>query len=98
MERCTRAYALIALLALAGCSTPATQPTPPNEYEVALQELDRQLIKRCEGLGEKPDNAVGTLLQDFTDLAKVAAPCRENHNALVDYLLPLVDKAQGRKD
>jgi len=98
MESRTRAYALILLLALTGCAGRATEVTPPNEYEVALQELDTQLIKRCQGLGDLPDTAVGSLLQDFVNLSAVATPCRANHNALVDYLTPLIEKAKARKD
>lgn len=93
----TKTYAVIALAIVAasvvGCDRHRVQP--PNEYRIALQELDTAWLAECRGLGDLPDRAVGTLLQDFVDLSGVAAPCRADHNALVEYLKPLVEKAKA---
>ena len=88
-----KTYAVAFALLLAGCSTKA--PEPVNEHALALANVDAAWLAECQGLGDKPDRAVGTLLQDFVDLTKVAVPCREDHNALVQYLKPLIDKAKA---
>jgi hypothetical protein len=97
MGRSTQAYAMILIaLSLAGCCKDYVEP--PNEYRIALQELDTAWLAECQGLGDLPDRSVGTLLQDFVDLTKVATPCRADHNALVRYLGPLIQKAKGETD
>lgn len=92
MGRRTITYALaVFALPMVGCTT---KPVPvPNEYEVAIKSLDKAWLAECRGLGDRPDGQVGSLLQDFTDLSAVAAPCRADHNALVKYLAPLIEKA-----
>lgn len=88
-----KTYAVAFTLLLTGCgSRPVEQP---NEYAVALANVEPSWLVECQGLGDKPDRAVGTLLQDFVDLTKVAVPCREDHNALLKYLQPLIDKAKA---
>lgn len=90
-------HAVMALLfiglSLTGCGTKPPEPT--NEYKIALQGLDASWLVKCQGLEDIPDRKVGTLLQDFVDLTKVAVPCRADHNALLDYLKPLIDKAKA---
>jgi hypothetical protein len=97
MGSCQKPYALIGLLLIAlsltGC--PFNPVKPANEYQIALQELDVSWLDECRGLGDVSDRKVGTLLQDFTDLSGVAAPCRLNHNALVEYLRPIIEKAKA---
>lgn len=99
MGSCQKPHALMSVLfialSLAGCGSKPVPP--PNEYRIALQELDSAWLTECLGLGDIPDRRVGTLLQDFTDLVSVAAPCRADHNALVQYLKPLVEKAKSGK-
>lgn len=84
---------LFIALSVSGCAQ-APVP-PPNEYKIALQELDTSWLDECQGLGDKPDRKVGSLLADFTTLAPLASICRTNHNALVEYLKPLIEKAKA---
>lgn len=92
-----KSYALMGLLiiglSLAGCQSRPVQPA--DEYKLALQELNAAWLAECQGLGDLPDRKVGTLLQDFTDLSAVATPCRADHNALVRYLKPIIEKAKA---
>lgn len=94
----TYAIALLTFIAvsLTGCGGQPVQP--PNEYRIALAQLNTSWLDVCRGLGDIPDRAVGTLLQDFVDLSGVAAPCRADHNALVEYLTPLIEKARAGED
>lgn len=97
MGSCQKSYALVGLLiiglSLTGCSSRPVQP--PNDYRNSLEQVNEAWLDECQGLGELPDKKVGSLLQDFTDLSGVAVPCRENHNALVRYLKPIIDKAKA---
>lgn len=88
-----KTYAVAFALLLTGCGTKAPEAT--NEYAIALAAIEPSWMDECQGLGDKPDRAVGTLLQDFVELTKVAVPCRVNHNALREYLQPLIDKAKA---
>jgi hypothetical protein len=97
MGSCQKSYAiaglLIIALSLTGC--PSNPVQPANEYKLALEQADPAWFDECQGLGDITDRKVGTLLQDFTDLSGLAAPCRADHNALVRYLKPFMEKAKA---
>ena len=88
----TKAISLALLLA--GCGAHQA-PVEPNEYQIALKQVKDEWLKDCEGLGDRPGNATGDLLQDFADAAALGGECRARHNSAVQYLRPLVEKAKS---
>jgi hypothetical protein len=91
-------YAIIAVL-MSGCfHTAPVKPTEPirvkSETELAVAAIDREWLKRCEGLkGPMPANEVGALLQEHAASTLPAlAECMKRHNSLVEYLIPVVEK------
>lgn len=88
---------LAALLALVGCANAPPPPAPEATPEVviALKELNKDWLKYCEGLGDRPGSATGDLLQDFNDAASLGGACKARQKALVDYIAPLVEKAKA---
>ena len=106
MEKSTRngcarlvSCSIIALL-LGGCFHKPVKPSEPvrakSETELAVAAIDREWLKKCEGLsGQMPDNQVGALLQDYVDVATPLAECMKRHNSLVDYLDPVIKKERA---
>lgn len=89
---------LFVLATLAGCGS---QAVTPNEYMIALAQVDDEHLRLCGGLPAMPEGKVYGLHQDFNILATISAQCRTRHNNTVEYLLPVVIKARneaaGRK-
>lgn len=99
MGRGTQALA-IAVIALAGCkASPPPQQLPSqalSDVEIGLREMNREFLVKCGRLDTPmPENEFGALLKDYGVVAAYAAACRKKQNQLVDYLLPLVNKAKG---
>jgi len=88
----TCTVAVLVCFALMGASCQPQKST--DEFRIALRQLKEEQIQKCTGLGEAPENSTGDLLQDYADLAQVAATCKIRHNTLIDYLKPLVEKAK----
>ncbi len=88
---------LAASLALSGCfATTDSSYHPKSETEVAIGQINNEMLKRCEGVGAAPQNTVGSIVQDGVDIAAVAATCITRHNNLVDYLAPIVAKEKAK--
>ncbi len=81
------------LILLTGC-TKDNSFGEPDEYAIALRQIKDEQLVDCAGLPETPGTAVGDLLQDFNDMAKVAACNQLHYRTLRDYIRPLVDKAR----
>lgn len=97
------ALGLLATALLAGC--PATvSRVPPQPVETRTQtEIDIAAIKdewlaKCPGLSKesRPENKAGALALDYNAVVAIAAPCRTNHNGLVEYLKPIVEREKAR--
>ncbi len=90
----SRTTAVSLALLLAGCGTHQA-PAEPNEYQIALKQVKEEWMKDCQGLGDRPGNATGDLLQDFADAAALAGECKARHNSAMQYLRPVVEKAKA---
>ena len=97
MGRRAQLVSIAALLVLTGCvhTKPKPEPAPTPEVIIALKEMNKEWLKYCEGLGDRPGSATGDLLQDFNDAASLGGACKARQKALVDYLTPLVEKAKA---
>lgn len=97
MGSCARAIPLVLFVLLAGCEAtlPPTAP-PENEVVVGLKNLHSGWLQKCEGLGDRPGDATGDLLEDFNSAAALGGVCKQRHNALVEYLTPLIEKAKNQ--
>lgn len=94
MGRQQKAIPVALALLLSGCFGSGTNPTAPNEFQIGLREVKDEYLKSCDGLGDRPGSGVGDLLQDFNDASALGGLCRSRHEALVEYLRPLVEKAK----
>jgi len=88
--------AIIAVLV--GCAHNEVRPEIKfkSETEVAVANIKMDWLKRCEGLpAAMPANEVGSLLQDYADMAKALAECIQRHTTLADYLEIVVQKERA---
>jgi hypothetical protein len=96
---CFCAFAII--LMLAACRTTPKVEDPirtKSATELGVAEIKLEWLIPCKGLETpQPENEIGALLQDYADLAKVAAECALRHNSLLEYLGPIVKKERGGK-
>lgn len=94
--------AIAALMLLSSCGTKVSiqQPAVKTQTatELAVAAIRDDWLKKCEGLppGPPPENNVGGLLEDYNQVAAVAATCMALQHSLVDYLAPLVAKEKGK--
>jgi hypothetical protein len=63
---------------------------------VALKSVKSEWLEPCTGLGDLPGFGVGNLLQDFADAATLGALCRERHNSFIEYIGPVIKRAQSQ--
>jgi len=105
-SRATRAICALAIVVLLpGCMTTCSQPVQPpptvvtkSGTELAVEQIKSEWLVRCAGLETSmPANDIGSLLNDYNDLAGVSATCLERHNSFVDYMKPIVEKEKARK-
>ena len=61
-----------------------------SRTELAVEQLNEVWLERCRLLPEPPGNTVGDLLKDGTDAMHLLSECATRHNALIDYLRPVV--------
>lgn len=93
--RCLIVCSIIPLLS--GCfETFKTGIKTKSETEIAVALVKDEWLIACKGLaGPMPENEVGALLQDNTDLAAALADCIARQNSFVDYMKPIVKKERG---
>lgn len=111
MARSTRTHGRLAAVAicailtslLTGCpgTIPREPEAPPlklrSQTEIDVGAVKDEWLKKCDGLSvdSRPQNKAGALALDYTALVGVAAPCRVRHNALVEYLKPIVERERA---
>lgn len=96
MGRISQLVTLVFAALLAGCAgdPPKAKSEPLPEVIIALKELNEERLRLCPKLGERPGDATGDLLQDFTAVASIGAECQRRQKSLVEYIRPLVEKAK----
>lgn len=87
---------LILSLCLTGCFKDA-EVMPDSELQIAIKSIPDEYLKHCEGLGERPGDMTGDLLQDFNTAATLGGICQARHDSLVGYLAPLLQKLNPPK-
>lgn len=60
----------------------------------ALLGIKDTWLTYCQEIGPRPGSAVADMQQDFTALALAAGNCAADHGALVEYLIPYVQRAR----
>ncbi len=78
-----------------GCATLQTSDAvrTKSETELAVAAVKKEWLIPCEGLAAVvPTNDIGTLLQDYADMATAFATCQKLHKSFVDYMAPIVQK------
>lgn len=86
------AVILAALLAV-GCSTTVPTVKTKSETEIAVSEIPADWLLGCDKISDSaPDNEVGELLLDYTELAKAYATSCTRYKNLSDYLKEVVKK------
>lgn len=58
--------------------------------------IKSEWLQKCTLDKAVPTNNVGALLQDYVDLSEQFAVCSARHNALIQYLAPVVKKERAR--
>lgn len=93
--RTARCIFAAAVMLLASCSTTSVKTGVEfkSETEIAVAAIKNEWLTLCEGpQGPVPENGVGALLQDYTDIAAAFAVCKERNKSLIMYLRPIVKK------
>lgn len=97
MGSCARAIPIVLSLLLAGCGgTRPPEVSGENEVVVGLKSIPAGWLEKCKGLGERPGDATGDLLEDFNAATTLGGVCQQRHGTLVDYLVPLIEKAKNQ--
>lgn len=89
---CAAAAAVI----LTGC-TPQYIDKTDNSFRDALIGVKDHWLDYCGTLPTRPGDSVGDMQEDFNILAGIAANCAADKRALVEYLLPYVQKAKSTR-
>jgi len=97
----TRLFSVLAITLIAvilpGCAAlkPGESIRFKSETELGVSAIRLEWLKQCEGPGgTMPTNDIGSLLQDYADLATAFRLCANRHNSFIEYMEPIVKKEQ----
>lgn len=95
-------FAIALILMMAGCAVVPVQTVRANsEIELAMVAYKAEWLKDCEGDPDvASENAIVSLLQDYTDAQAARKICMERHNGGAAYLRDAITKwkAEFAKD
>lgn len=68
-----------------------------SKTELAVESIQDELLRECEGMPPPPSNTVGDLLEDGTLSMVLLGQCMARQRSLLNYLRPVVEAERKRK-
>lgn len=100
----TRAFPILALVLLTGCTERSTEPVASASAPVP-PELTQEIASACPPLNQLPDKTIGTLAVEDANAASDYAKCQEKHGTLVllyyrvrQEILDFIEELEGSQE